>query len=394
MRAIRRYEWKLHRSVGLRPPALGGPSLEPPVVTSVYYDVPGGVLAAAGISLLCRTGQGRTVWQLTIPADGSHLELEEEGIPREPPRVLRALLQAHLRHGPLEPVAELRTTRRTGRVDGPASEGRSAHSPFEELRNRLRHQLHEIERNDPGTRLGRDPESLHDMRVGVRRLRALLRAGRKLLATDTSELDSRLKELGRVLGEVRDLDVLLARLEGEASALDGDDAEQARSLLAALRTERSCSRARLLGALRSQEYLALLDDTARAIDELEPNAAETSLDELADTAFGRLRKAVHKLPDEPADHELHAVRKKGKRARYAAELAGWKMPVRRAKKFQDVLGEHQDSVVAAERLRALAAGAPPEKALAAGRLIEREQEHRMESRAAWPKAWKKLRKTI
>jgi CHAD domain-containing protein len=88
------------------------------------------------------------------------------------------------------------------------------------------------------------------------------------------------------------------------------------------------------------------------------------------------------------------VRKKGKRARDAAELADWKEPVRRAKKLQDVLGEHQDAVVAAERLRQLAAGVPASVALAAGRLIEREEEHRRESRAAWPKAWKKLRKTI
>ncbi len=51
------------------------------------------------------------------------------------------------------------------------------HVSLEELRSRLRAQLREIERHDLGTRLGRDPESLHDMRVGVRRLRALLRAG-------------------------------------------------------------------------------------------------------------------------------------------------------------------------------------------------------------------------
>jgi CHAD domain-containing protein len=394
MRATRRHDWKLGRPVGIRPPTLGGPLLEPPVVTSVYHDVPGGALAAAGITLLCRTGQGRSIWQLTLPADGSPLELEEEGAPLEPPRALLALLRAHLRHGPLEPVAELRSTRRSEGLDGGVRKDPPAGSPFEELRTRLRHQLHEIERHDPGTRLGRDPESLHDMRVAVRRLRALLRAGRKLVATDTTELDARLKQLGRVLGEVRDLDVLLARLEGEASELDGGDAEQARSLLAALRTERSSSRARLLGALRSDEYLSLLDDTARTIDDLEPGEAEVSLDDLADRAFAKLYKAVDKLPDEPADHELHAVRKTGKRARYAAELADWKKPVRRAKKFQDVLGEHQDAVVAAERLRKLAAGAPPEKALAAGRLVEREEEHRMESRAAWPKAWKKLRKTI
>ena len=391
MRATRRHGWKLGRPVGFRPPGLGGPPLEPPVVTSVYYDVPGGALAIAGITLICRTGQGRTVWQLTLPSAGSRVELEEEGSPLEPPRALLTLLQAYLRYGPLDPVAELRSTRRSG-PDGAVAE--DPHSPFEELRSRLRHQLHEIERNDPGTRLGREPESLHDMRVAVRRVRALLRAGRKLVATDTAELDGRLKQLGRVLGEVRDLDVLLARLEDEASELDSGDAEHARSLLAALRTDRSSSRARLLGALRSGQYLSLLDDTARAIDELEPSNAGAALDDLAETAFARLRKAVHALPDEPADHELHAVRKKGKRARYAAELADWKELVLRAKKLQDVLGEHQDAVVAAERLRQLAAGAPPGKALAAGRLIEREEEHRMESRAAWPKAWKKLRKTI
>jgi len=389
MRATRRHGWKLGRPGGLRLPALAGAPLDPPVVTSVYYDVPGGSLAAAGITLRCRTGQGRSVWQLTLPADGSHLELEEDGPPLQPPQALLALLPAHLRHGPLEPVAELRSTRRSAVGEDPP-----APSPFEELRGRLRHQLAEIERHDPGTRLGRAPESLHDMRVGVRRLRALLRAGRELVASDTVELDERLKELGRILGEVRDLDVLLARLDAEAAELGGEDAKRAASLLAALRTERSGSRSRLLGALRSDEYLALLDDTARMIDELEPSGSAATLDELTDKAAAKLRKAVRKLPEEPANEELHAVRKKGKRARYAAELAGRDKLVKRAKKLQDVLGEHQDAVVAAERLRELAVGAAPEQALVAGRLVEREEERRLEARAAWPKAWRKLRKTI
>jgi CHAD domain-containing protein len=389
MRATRRHAWKLGRPGGLRLPALAGAPLDPPVVTSVYYDVPGGSLAAAGITLRCRTGQGRSVWQLTLPADRSHLELEEDGPPLQPPQAFLALLPAHLRHGPLEPVAELRSTRRSAVAEDPP-----APSPFEELRGRLRHQLAEIERHDPGTRLGRDPESLHDMRVGVRRLRALLRAGRELVAGDTVELDERLRELGRILGEVRDLDVLLARLDAEAAELGGEDAKRAASLLAALRTERSGSRSRLLGALRSDEYLSLLDDTALTIDELEPSESAATLDELTGKAAAKLRKAVRKLPEQPANEELHAVRKKGKRARYAAELAGRDRLVKRAKKLQDVLGEHQDAVVAAERLRELGAGAAPEQALVAGRLVEREEERRLEARAAWPKAWRKLRKTI
>src|SRR5438093_2600114 len=459
MRAQSEYERKLDAPAGFRLPPLGGRPLTPRVFTSVYYDVPGESLADGGITLRRRTENGSGVWQLKLPADDSRLELEAEGGPGQPPEELLALLHAHLRRGPLERVAELRTHRsgelvdrngttaevtadevtvldsgdagnhfveveielRDGSPDGldeiagelvsaGAEPGKglpklfralgrtSAYGPsprsFEELRGRLRDQLREIERHDPGTRLGRDPDSLHDMRVGVRRLRALLRAGRELVATDTGELDDRLKELGRVLGEVRDLDVLLARLDAEAAELDRDDVERAGSLLATLRTERSCSRSRLLAALRSDEYLALLDDTAQTIDELEPSGSAVTLDELADEAFARLRKAVRKLPDAPANEELHAVRKKGKRARYAAELAGWKKPVKRAKKLQDVLGEHQDAVITAARLRELVAGSAPEQALVAGRLVEREEERRLQARKAWPKAWQKLRETI
>jgi CHAD domain-containing protein len=395
--------------------------MEAPVLTSAYYDVPGGSLAVAGIVLLRRTDGGRSSWELRLPAEQSCLELAEDGGQGQLPSAVPKLLQAHLRHGPLERIAELRT-RRTGELVEVELELRSASptqlallareltaagpapsraetaepslKPIEALRSRLRAQLREIERHDPGTRLGRDPESLHDMRVAVRRTRALLRAGKKLIAAETAGLDARLKELGAVLGEVRDLDVLLARLDAEAGELGGEDAREARSLLAGLRTERSCSRARLLAALRSQEYLWLLDDTAEAIEDLEPSGAAVTLDDVADRAFTRARKAVHALPAEPADWELHRVRKLGKRARYAAELVGRKEFVRHAKALQDVLGEHQDAVVAAERLRELAAGATAEQALVAGRLVEREEERRLQARAAWPEAWQKLRQTI
>ena len=452
MRATGQHELTLDAPAGFRLPPLGGLPLEARVFTSVYYDVPGGSLAAAGITLLCRTERGGTVWQLKLPAEDALLELEEEGGPVQPPRSFLQLLQAHLRRGPLEPIAELRT-RRSGELvarNGTTAEvtvdevavldehrvrdrfvevelelrsGSPAHldllaqelaaagaelrtglpqagtaepsgSPIEALRGLLREQLREIERHDPGTRLGRDPESLHDMRVAVRRTRALLRAGRKLIAADMSELDGRLQELGAVLGEVRDLDVLLARLEDEAGEL-GVRTRRRRgrswrlSGPSAPAAGRACSR-RFARSSTSR----LLDDIAQAVEELEPSGAAVTLDDVADRAFTKARKAVHALPDEPADAELHRVRKLGKRARYAGELVGRKEFVRRAKALQDVLGEHQDAVVAGERLRQLAANASPGQAVAAGRLVEREQERRAAARATWREAWKRLRKTI
>jgi len=98
---------------------------------------------------------------------------------------------------------------------------------------------------------------------------------------------------------------------------------------------------------------------------------------------------VWALTDESPDSELHEVRIKAKRARYAAELAGDGPYVKAAKVLQDVLGEHQDAVVAAGRLRELVARAP-ESSVAAGRLLEREQQRSLERRAEWPRAWKKL----
>jgi len=262
--------------------------------------------------------------------------------------------------------------------------------PFAALRALLGVQLGEILRHDPGTRLGSDPESLHDMRVAVRRSRALLRAGSALIATDTDTLAAELKWLGEMLGAVRDLDVLLARLRAEASELGGADEKAAVRLLRNMSRERRRARAALLKALDSDRYLALLDQFDATLNELAPTNADTSLDALARRQLKKVRKAVKALPEDPRDEELHAVRKLGKRARYAAELARNRDVAECSKRLQDVLGEHQDSTVAETRLRALAAIAPPDEALAAGRLIEREHARQAEARAAWPRAWRAL----
>ena len=100
------------------------------------------------------------------------------------------------------------------------------------------------------------------------------------------------------------------------------------------------------------------------------------------------------------DEELHRARILGKRARYTAELAEPEVgkPARKfveaAKAFQDVLGAHQDAIVAEARLRGLLADVPSSgAAFAAGRLVERERARRREARAELPKAWRALKRS-
>jgi CHAD domain-containing protein len=118
------------------------------------------------------------------------------------------------------------------------------------------------------------------------------------------------------------------------------------------------------------------------------------LDRLARKEFRKLERCMAALGDSPSDAMLHRARIRAKRARYAAELAAPLVGkpagryVRAAERFQDVVGEHQDAIVAEARIRAYAESA--DAAFGAGRLVERQQARRARARASLPKAWKRL----
>jgi CHAD domain-containing protein len=270
--------------------------------------------------------------------------------------------------------------------------------PLARLRQLLLAQYEAMLANDPGVRLGVDPEALHQLRVATRRARALLRAAEGLVAAGWADpLRDELKWVGGLLGPVRDLDVLLEHLDAEAQTLEGDDARAFRRLRSRLVAERARDRDALLEAMGSDRYFRLLDTLAGAA-EAPAGDAPTPLPEIAGAAFAKLRKAVKALPPRPADDELHRVRIKTKRARYAAELAapdlgksGAKF-IERAKVVQDVIGDHQDACVAEERLRELALRGGGKTGLAAGRLVERQRRRKRDARRAFPDAWRKLEK--
>ena len=264
---------------------------------------------------------------------------------------------------------------------------------------------------DPGTRLGSDPEDLHDMRVATRRLRSYLRAAHALVDPAwATPLRAELGWLADELGSVRDLDVMLAHLAPQVATLDPAEREALEGvLLDRLRRDHERARAALLATLSSPRYFRLLDLLEQPValvvepplDEqtvAEPLIAEPlpSLQALAANEYRRLRRALRRIDETTPDVEIHATRIRAKRARYAAELAqplaGRKLSavLARIKALQDVLGEHQDSAVAEECIRRLAGKCRGDAALGAGRLIEREHRRRAAARAALPAAMQSL----
>lgn len=252
--------------------------------------------------------------------------------------------------------------------------------------------------HDPGVRLGGDPEDVHQARVAVRRLRSDLRTFAPLLDAEwTAALREELRWLGGELGAVRDAEVLRDRLQATARRLPPPDAEAGGRVVARLDYDVRECRERLLATMREERYVALLDRLVEAAARplLRPTArrpAAELLPRLVRRPWRQLRRQASELESSVEDAELHQLRIRAKRCRYAAEAVA---PVvgRRATAFaralaglQEVLGELHDAVVASDWLRARSE--PSGEPFAAGQLWGLEQLAADRARAMWWDAWR------
>jgi CHAD domain-containing protein len=267
------------------------------------------------------------------------------------------------------------------------------------LREMLKAQREALLAHDPGTRLGDDPENLHQHRVAARRARAFLRASRAYLDPLWQRaLADALRQLGLATGPVRDLDVLLGHLRSELDRLEEPDRDAGATILQLLERELELAKRTLAKALDSEQYRFVLDRL-----HLPPRLADgveaVPLDRIARKEFRRLVDEVDRLGKHPEQEAIHRLRIALKRARYAAELASPDGAAARrfladARKLQDLLGEHQDAVVAEEHLHALAVlDARTAAAFVAGRIAERQRARRAQVQRRLPAAWKRLRKS-
>jgi CHAD domain-containing protein len=387
--------------------------------TATYVDTADRRLTRAGIELRRRVERGKSIWEARI----GETTVSAPGGPSQPPAELRRILATLLRGQKLVQVARVRSGKNdVALLDGqrvlasfvglddalehaleaPAEDAVPARNApaVEHVRAFLRTQLAEIERHDPAVRIGSEAEDLHKLRVAVRRSRAALREARRVLDQEQGgALRAELKWLGGQLGPARDLDVLLIRLRGEVAELDGPDAVSGGKIVAQLEAERQAAQQDLLATLDTPRYAQLLATFEQIVSAPPVAASDVSLERVAAREFRRLDRRVKALGVDPSNDELHRARIQAKRLRYATELSSQllgkdgRRVVDAAKTFQDVVGAHQDAVVAEARIRAAVRRTRGVgTAVAAGRLIERERVRRLEARAGLPQAWRRLRR--
>ncbi|MFF7376066.1 CHAD domain-containing protein [Streptomyces massasporeus] len=259
---------------------------------------------------------------------------------------------------------------------------------------------------DPAVR--RDAEdSVHSMRVATRRMRSTFKSfGAILDRAVTDPVAAELKWLAGELGLDRDREVLTERLTAAVDEVPdglvrGPVIERLHSWSSA---EHGGARGRLLGVLDSRRYLALLDtlDALIADPPLLKAAGKEPHKPIAKAVRKDFRKvsgligqAAELEPGTDRDVALHEARKKAKRTRYAAEAAEpvlgkpAKTMVKSMKALQNLLGEHQDSVMARKALRELSAvaHAAGESAFTYGLLHEREEQRALRVEAELPGFW-------
>jgi len=245
---------------------------------------------------------------------------------------------------------------------------------------------------------------IHPTRVATRRMRSTLRIFAEYFDADrAAAFDTELAWYANVLGEVRDREVQRVRF---ADAIGELPAEQVLGPVAArieqvLLTEQVHHQHALDKVLSGRRYLELIRESG--LWATNPPFTEDA-GRKANALRDQVRRAGKKVSKHLAaglasgdDEELHKARKAGKRARYAAELASsvlgkkTKNAVDSYKELQDILGDLQDGVVAAEVIRRIAAGTAgrhDENGFTYGLLFANEI-HRSEASRAQARSWKR-----
>jgi len=272
---------------------------------------------------------------------------------------------------------------------------------LEAARRLIHRQFKIITINVDGALRATDSEPLHQIRVAVRRLRAVLRAFEKPLAsTSATQIDRSLQRLNRVLGPARDLDVWLTLLTSDTIQNQLPANRRLTALVRHQLENRKLQQPTVRRYLSGSSYNALrlkIGRLARTeLPRLQMTGAGATLTKLARRNFGRsLRRAIHlaDLRHSESPEELHELRQALRRARYQGEffaaVFGPPFPdlTKRIHAVEQTLAGIHDADVALARLNN--EGPPPPRLL-----VQELQRRRVDEQSQLEARWKRLDKLV
>jgi len=376
--------------------------------------------AGEHIELALDSGEIRTLanGRAVIPVSEIELELKQ-GSPVALYEVARKLCHTVPLRISTESKVERGLRALEGRDIGAQKAGRTELEPEcaaeEAFRATLNHCLRHIVRNTGAIAEARDPEGIHQMRVGLRRLRAALSAfGDAFRAPALDALRERAKTLADVFGETRELDVFALELLAPIEDMTNKPGlPQLRLALDEIRRE--CWD-RAADLIRSDEFTGFVLDLALAVEARvwREGATSEKFEEFlrparalaAESLEKTLKKSIRRakrLAELDTD-QRHQLRIELKRLRYTAEFFAPLFPARvvtpflqRLSKLQDLFGTLNDAATATHILRRInehaGARGGPERAEAAAFV---DGWHQSRVAPTWKKAkkrWKRFIKT-
>ena len=199
-----------------------------------------------------------------------------------------------------------------------------------------------------------DPEAVHNLRVSIRRIRSAIRALGPYLPPAVSGLDEPFHQLFEELGRVRDLDITC----GVWKQL-GIPEPAGAEVLDRLHATRAGAKLLLTVSLAREGPLDALVKAVKKKPLATPAGLKPSLavaPDLVRQAYRSAHQAVQKLERDSPPEDIHRVRRRVKRLRYTVEFfaEAYGKPadklIEHLRGLQDLLGEHQDSLLVARTL--------------------------------------------
>ncbi len=229
-------------------------------------------------------------------------------------------------------------------------------------RDTIRRQRKKLRKNEQGLHGGQADEAVHEMRIAIRKLRTSLQVFEEMSVFDQRKvhrLRGKLRHPGQMLGAVRDLDVLLARVdEDEAINAHGD----AVMLHAALVRRRGKAWKRLMRELQGKPMRRVMAQLKRfpngywnqkgnpTANSHERLRAHDAIGSIIWRRYEEIRAFEVVMPAEATPPQLHEVRIACKHLRYVLEIFDqseapeWQPLLGLLKEAQSSFGALQDNV--------------------------------------------------